>query len=218
MVFASGLRNPHNLSFLGDGQLAIVDIGRDGFEEINVASGGEDFGWPQREGPVAHQVGGGQPACAYSASEFVAPAAYLRHPEAEADANLPFALTAGGMIEMPNSADAALIAAEFTRGGPPLLLRKSILLEVADVTSASLKASASIERLEIAFDHDNNPNTPALELTSFAALIGTKRADIRIYRYDAARVIITSKSTATVFLGQLIQRETLSETPREPVE
>jgi len=51
LVFCEGLRNPFrfNIDPL-TGHLYIGDVGADLFEEINESTGGEDFGWPFREG------------------------------------------------------------------------------------------------------------------------------------------------------------------------
>ncbi|MGB3541849.1 PQQ-dependent sugar dehydrogenase, partial [Rubrivirga sp.] len=62
-VWALGLRNPFRITIdtesgLEDasagqpGRLYIGDVGWSGYEEINVAEGGENFGWPCEEGPI----------------------------------------------------------------------------------------------------------------------------------------------------------------------
>jgi len=52
LVFCFGLRNPFRFQIdPQSGRLFIGDVGEDLFEELDVASGGENFGWPFREGP-----------------------------------------------------------------------------------------------------------------------------------------------------------------------
>lgn len=51
-IWALGLRNPYTFDFepLG-GDLYINDVGEDSWEEVNVGAPGDNFGWPQVEGP-----------------------------------------------------------------------------------------------------------------------------------------------------------------------
>jgi glucose/arabinose dehydrogenase len=50
-VFAYGLRNPFRFGIQpGTGLVWLGDVGQGTFEEIDVAAGGENFGWPQCEG------------------------------------------------------------------------------------------------------------------------------------------------------------------------
>jgi chitodextrinase len=53
-VFAYGLRNPFRFSLQPgtNSMLYIGDVGWNDFEEIDVAGGGENFGWPCWEGPL----------------------------------------------------------------------------------------------------------------------------------------------------------------------
>ena len=58
-VWALGLRNPFRFALApvdpdnpdGPGQVVAGDVGQGAFEELNVAAGGENFGWPCFEGP-----------------------------------------------------------------------------------------------------------------------------------------------------------------------
>jgi hypothetical protein len=54
-VFAKGFRNPFRFTLLGDGKVAVGDVGFDTTEELDIATGGKSFGWPCREG--AHPQG-----------------------------------------------------------------------------------------------------------------------------------------------------------------
>ena len=55
-VFAYGLRNPFRFSLSG-GKLYIGDVGWNTWEEVDVAAGGENFGWPCFEGPQSFANG-----------------------------------------------------------------------------------------------------------------------------------------------------------------
>jgi len=56
-IFALGLRNPWRLSIAPDGALVIADVGADAWEELNVARGGENFGWNTMEGDGCYPAG-----------------------------------------------------------------------------------------------------------------------------------------------------------------
>ena len=49
-AWAIGLRNPWKFSFAPDGRMVIADVGQNAFEEVSIASGGENLGWKTREG------------------------------------------------------------------------------------------------------------------------------------------------------------------------
>lgn len=51
-IFALGLRNPFRDSFdRGTGTFFIADVGQNTWEEIDIGTGGANYGWPVREGP-----------------------------------------------------------------------------------------------------------------------------------------------------------------------
>lgn len=50
-IFAKGIRQPFRFSLRPTGGVAFGEVGENSFEELNLASGGEDFGWPCYEGP-----------------------------------------------------------------------------------------------------------------------------------------------------------------------
>ena len=52
LVFSFGLRNPFRMQIDPvTGKVYIGDVGEDAWEEVDEASGGDNFGWPFREGP-----------------------------------------------------------------------------------------------------------------------------------------------------------------------
>ncbi len=71
-VYVSGVRNPFRFSLkpgTGTGGVAPVlyigDVGSGSYEEIDVAKGGENFGWPCYEGPLTYRNEfSGDPVCA----------------------------------------------------------------------------------------------------------------------------------------------------------
>jgi glucose/arabinose dehydrogenase len=59
LVYALGLRNPFRFNVDPDtGHLFIADVGLYNYEEMNQCQGGENFGWPFREGPMTRTPGG----------------------------------------------------------------------------------------------------------------------------------------------------------------
>ena len=55
-VYAYGLRNPFRFSLRpGTNTLYLGDVGSGSYEEIDVAHGGENFGWPCYEGPLNYR-------------------------------------------------------------------------------------------------------------------------------------------------------------------
>lgn len=100
-IWVSGLRNPFRFSVgidgvvdptLGNpGTLYIGDVGWGAWEDLNVATGGENFGWPCYEGPNPHNgYQNGNPAHSgcntLPASEHTSPQHYFHHN----NANLSF--------------------------------------------------------------------------------------------------------------------------------
>lgn len=54
-VFALGFRNPFTFTYWFDNKqlkVGVCDVGAQDYEELNVANGGENFGWPFHEGPI----------------------------------------------------------------------------------------------------------------------------------------------------------------------
>ncbi len=59
LVFCYGLRNPFRFNVdRVSGKLFIGDVGLGSYEEVDLATGGENFGWPFREGPMLREPGG----------------------------------------------------------------------------------------------------------------------------------------------------------------
>lgn len=80
LVFAYGLRNPFRFDIDPEsGAVVIGDVGENLWEEVSVARGGENFGWPYREG--AHPYFNGTcPGQTRDPSEWVEPVYEYPHP------------------------------------------------------------------------------------------------------------------------------------------
>jgi len=59
LVFCYGLRNPFRFTIdPATGGVVIGDVGQNNYEEVDIAFGGENFGWPFREGPSVRTQSG----------------------------------------------------------------------------------------------------------------------------------------------------------------
>jgi glucose/arabinose dehydrogenase len=70
-IFAGGIRQPFRFTIRPTGGIAFGEVGEDSYEEINLASGGEDFGWPCWEGTV-HTPSWNYPASTECAADYAA--------------------------------------------------------------------------------------------------------------------------------------------------
>lgn len=78
-IYAYGFRNPFRMARRqSDGMLALGDVGRSNWEEINTITPGANYGWPIREGPCP--IGQAQP-CEPAPDTFTDPAIYYEHPD-----------------------------------------------------------------------------------------------------------------------------------------
>ncbi len=77
LVWAYGLRNPFRFNIdRQTGLLYIADVGQSNFEEVSECAGGENFGWPFREGPLVRVVGGCAEPGGSGNGSFTAPITY----------------------------------------------------------------------------------------------------------------------------------------------
>jgi len=77
LAWAYGLRNPFRFNIdLQTGNLYIADVGQNNYEEVSECAGGENFGWPFREGPLVRTVAGCTEPGGSGNGSFVAPIAY----------------------------------------------------------------------------------------------------------------------------------------------
>ena len=52
-IYAYGFRNAFRLTFTPDGRLLVGDVGEGAWEELNLVTAGDDYGWPNAEGPCS---------------------------------------------------------------------------------------------------------------------------------------------------------------------
>lgn len=74
-IYATGFRNPFRLAFTPDGDLLVVDVGQATWEEVNLVTAGDNYGWPNAEGPCN---GIGTPSCS-TPSSYANPIYTYRH-------------------------------------------------------------------------------------------------------------------------------------------
>ena len=133
-VWALGLRNPYRFAVTGPGspdpadadpgELTVGDVGWKVYEELNVVRGGENFGWPCREGPVAQPDGylDTPPAATYCGAAFAGPNAWFHH--TRDDLSFPQGLKANAIVAgdrdlgtaYPASVRGAVYHSDYTRG------------------------------------------------------------------------------------------------------
>lgn len=77
LVWAYGLRNPFRFNIdRVTGNLYIADVGQGLWEEVSECAGGENFGWPFREGPASRVIAGCNEPGGFGNGSFVSPIAY----------------------------------------------------------------------------------------------------------------------------------------------
>jgi glucose/arabinose dehydrogenase len=88
-IFAKGIRQPFRFSLRPGGGVAFGEVGEMDFEELNLASGGEDFGWPCFEGPGPTPSHGYKTdmrcTAVYTAGGTTLPAFYYQHRSGSTD-------------------------------------------------------------------------------------------------------------------------------------
>ena len=75
-VHAKGFRNPFRFTLRADGVPLVGDVGWTSREELDLAEGGRDYGWPCREGTIATPGYSGFPRCSTTPATSFAPPAY----------------------------------------------------------------------------------------------------------------------------------------------
>ncbi|HKN93216.1 MAG TPA: PKD domain-containing protein [Thermoleophilaceae bacterium] len=96
-IYAEGFRNPFRFTLLPSGGLAVGDVGQGNWEEIDLASGGEDFGWPCYEGAGPDQFSANgqsyqdwsQCQAKYANNQTKAPALAVAHHYPDCNASTP---------------------------------------------------------------------------------------------------------------------------------
>jgi len=212
-VFSYGHRNPHHLAFTASGHLLTTEAGRDNIDEINVVVRGANYGWPEREGAFTQLDTGGLAHGIAALPEndelngFVYPAAQFGH---HGNAGASFtgeALGGGYVIENDSALSGEFFYIDFPKSG--LLMHSSLseLLQARTVGVPSKLNQAQPFSSTIKFDHDNNPDTPALDndlkqiVQSAAGYENVfNRVDIRILQGPQGEMYLSSKRNSWVYL------------------
>ena len=120
LVFAMGVRNPFRFSIDPvTGKLYAGDVGLATYEELNEVSGGENFGWPFREGPYVRTENGCTEPGGSGTQGYVAPIGGWETDEftpASVIAGPRYRPVPGGAFSFPAEYDGALLYADFYSG------------------------------------------------------------------------------------------------------
>lgn len=219
-VYSLGHRNPHHLAFAetsdGDVVLISAETGRDNIEEVNIIEAGGNYGWGLREGtfvfvPSGRHSAGTSPLPANEASNgFTFPAAQVSH----TNAALLEAIAGGFVANNGSELDGHYLYADFAVGQfthsstVDELAAAVTLLDPNDPTRNSPDdlTQAPVNRVNLRFDHDANPVTPALVRTSMRDIFNDSpafsgsRADVRFGQGPDGELYITSKRNGQVYL------------------
>ena len=221
-IYALGFRSPHRFTWVKDDQedvhMIATDIGEDNVEEVNVILPGENYGWREREGTfrclgacVGNGIGNG--VATLFNNEWVAndhryPAAQYGH-----DGNSP-PRAIGGVAVIQNSSNPALegqvIFTDFPEDSTAMHVPLDDLLaaktKLDDFDATSELTPATIQRLGVLFDDDDDPNTPAIDTTlndvirSDPDYEGGNRTEAFFYTGKAGEVYITNKRNGWIYL------------------
>ncbi len=114
LAFAYGVRNPFRFSIDPlTGTLYIADVGENTYEELDVCTGGENFGWPIWEGPLEVDPGG----CSVTSLNPVHPIySILHNASPQSILSLPLYRGGGGTHRFPPLYDGCLFFSEAYSG------------------------------------------------------------------------------------------------------
>ncbi len=214
-VYSLGHRNPHHLSFgrhNGDTLLIAAEAGRDNAEEINLVEAGGDYGWPQREGTFVHLPNGGivtgvTPLPVDDARfGFTYPAAQYGHEGPLGSSFVRQAVAGGFPVSNGSPLSGQYLFSDFAVSGTLYHSAIARLTSAQTTGDPARLTQAPIGVVEVLFDHDRNPATPALPRADLADVFDdspnyeTTRADVRFGQGPGGELYITSKRNNTVYL------------------
>jgi hypothetical protein len=222
-VYALGFRNPNRFSWVQDDQggahMILSDIGDWNVEEINVVEAGGNYGWRVREGTFA-QINQGEnkgigfgitnlPSNDAALNDFVYPAAQYGHLGTVGTHGLPTSVV-GGYVIQHGPLQGQYIFGDFPETGILLHTSLSDLLnaktKLADGESPTSLSPATIQRLGVLFDHDDNPVTPPLDTTmrevirNDPAFEGGERVEIGFGQGPNGELYIINKRNTWIYL------------------
>ena len=209
-IYASGFRNPHNISFAldaeGDTKVLVADIGRAHIEEVNIVEAGGNYGWSTREGPLVHlqqddrSFGAGIEALPEDEANnnFVYPATMFAHgPELE---NESLAIAGSHVIANGSKLTGQYVFGDFGSSG--LVFHTSFDDLLAATTTLDPNDPARDEPSELTYAE---PSQALLSLgdetfETMTELLDRGRSDLRFGQGHLGELYITSKQNGTVYL------------------
>ncbi len=197
-IYAWGMRNPQNLSFVrggnGQGRLVVFDIGNEDFEEINIVDNGDNHGWTRYDGP-----GDGNLDTVLR----LPPGATLTFPAAVYDHEIPN--TPGA----PPTSENTAIVGGFPVVDPddPSFGEQVVFSDLARgaffhaSVDALLSADASGTQADV---YVMNVSVDGSAPGAFVDILGVSRADPRFGRDEAGRVFVVSRVIDTIWVADLV--------------
>lgn len=214
-IYALGFRNPHNLCFSKSGELFMVDVGRDNFEEINIVKSGGNYGWSEREGPFTHKpnfgIGEGIAPLpdndALNGYEY--PVAGVGHVGPTGEFNNGQALAGSCPIENRSLMRGMMLYANFPTEGNLYFSRLFQMRNAVTMGNPKDLRMARTFRPRIFYDHDADPSTPSIEVENMRAIMrmdpnrslgGKVRVDLRFGQGKRGEIYWSSKSNGKIYL------------------
>ncbi|WP_197531196.1 PQQ-dependent sugar dehydrogenase [Posidoniimonas corsicana] len=209
----------------------VGDIGRNNMEEVNLVLPGHNYGWTEREGTFVHDQApdnsGGEgyftgvsPLPANEATlGYSYPVAQYDHDAPVGDRSSGNSIASGFVIQ--NAAEPRLnnlfLFTDFSSKTNGSAARDGELFfsDFDEMLSAVTDLSpddpsrdepgeltqATVGKLRLALDHDNNPGTPAQVYDGFIDLLNSSRSDVRIGRGPQGEVYFSSKRNGVIYLA-----------------
>jgi len=205
-VYSYGHRNPHHLAFSVAGHLLAAEAGRDNIEEINLIENGSNYGWALREGAYMHLdagtlLNGIDALPADDASNgFVYPAVQFGHHGGVGATFTGEALGGGYVVENGSELDGQYFFIDFPKTGLLFHTGLSDILSAKTTGTPDELTNAQPYIATVKFDHDNNPDTPALNsslkeiVQSAPGYVNTNdRVDVRLFQGLNGELYLISK-------------------------
>lgn len=215
----------------GEVYLLASDIGRNNVEEINLVLPGGNYGWTEREGTFVHDqapdnsggegyVTGVSPLPANEADlGFTYPVAQYDHDAPVGSRSSGNSVASGFVIQ--NARDANLnnlfLFTDFSSRTSGASVRNGELFFAAfdDLLDAVTQldpddpsrdepgelTQATVGKLRLTLDHDNQPGTPAQVFDGFIDLLGANRTDVRLGRGPSGELYFSSKQNGMIYLA-----------------
>lgn len=211
-VFSYGHRNPHHLSFTRAGQLLAAETGRDNIDEVNLIARGADYGWAEREGAYV-QLAGGALVTGISAlpdddalNGYVYPVIQYGHTAVVGAAVTRQALGGGFVVENGSVLDGQYFYIDFVRSGQ---IFHSSLTDILQATTRGAPSTLTVAKsylATVAFDHDANADTEALDNSMQEVVFSANgfinfdgRVDVRIGQGPRGELYLMSKRNNQIY-------------------